>query len=394
MSDYDYPKSLRSSHAMEDYDYPRGSKHTSYNSDRSLSAVPPQLKRSSDSSGESRPMSQSSGSMYSADTSSGSLDSSLASVRELPGYDVPKRVPSQPTSSMIRQSELNLDDELRKIDGLMEEVNVTTQHRVHGLPSVSSANRVTLDGYEIAGLGKQLNTDGESKRSSSSKEESLSSRSGSNDTLGVWDDVSFHDEESEGSEEGDGDAGAGGADKGLDSWIKELESGMKGISEVAGIHTPDPQTPTVKPPTPVNKPLPSPPLPTSPTTPLVATSVVEPPSPVGGGATENGVVQRRKSDRLTLLANDKVRERGKEGETEREREREVGRGRGREMRKKGRKRGRKGVEGKQGMRAGMTSLQHVQSCPQENANTLPHIISHTSTTLHHIPICLCPISAT
>ena len=144
----------------------------------------------------------------------------------------------------IRQSELNLDAELAKIDGLMEEV--TQQHqRVRGTPSVSSsANRITLDGYELGGLGKPLLGgigEGESKRSSSSMQESLSSRSGSNDTLGVWDDVSYPEEEDSGESGEDGERGVGGANgeggggETLDSWIKELESGIKGMSGVAGV---------------------------------------------------------------------------------------------------------------------------------------------------------------
>ena len=421
MSDYDFPKSLTASQAMEDYDYPRGGKRsgpTSHEGDRSLSAIPAQLKRASDSS-------QSSGSAYSGDVSSGSLDSSL--------YDLPKRtiVPQHTStmSSQVRQSEINLDEELRKINGLMEEV---TQQRLRVVPSASSANRVTLDGYEISGLGKHLHTGGESKRSSSSAQESLSSRSGSNDTLGVWDDVSFADEES--SDEcdsgvgdssmnvgrvGEGESGEGGEKEGsemLDTWIKELESGIQGMSNVVGIGGEktvvseggkeggrkegreggregacevrenvklclktstciitlfpslqlDPQTPTINPPSPVNKPLP--PLPPSshvnkPLPPIPPSSSINkplPPPPTTteagstrgeGGAPGNHVDKRRKSSRLTVLANEKVREKegggegrghrgggGREGgggrggrESEWEKEREKTRWREREM---------------------------------------------------------------
>ena len=232
--------------------------------ERSLSAVPNQLKRGSDSSRDSRSISLSSGSIFSADTSSGSLDSSFSGGREMPGYDVPKRTVTQvppppplpPSSSRVRRSEVNVDEELRKIDGLMEEV---AQQRFRGIPSVtsSSANRVTavtLDGFEVGGLGgKHLTAGGESKRSSSSNQGSLSSHSGSNDTLGVWDDVSFPDEEEEEESEDDLDSavgvsghttgvGTGGEVGGerdgpeiLDSWIKELESGMQGMSGVAGM---------------------------------------------------------------------------------------------------------------------------------------------------------------
>ena len=150
------------------------------------------------------------------------------------------------------------------IDGLMAEV---AQQRVRVTPSTSSINRITLDGFEIGiGGGKHLTAvGGESKRSSSSMQESLSSRSGSNDTLGVWDDVSFADEEDSGESDGfDSGVGEGGVSAGsgggggggggvggvggvgggggigqegelLDSWIKELESGIQGMSEVAGV---------------------------------------------------------------------------------------------------------------------------------------------------------------
>ena len=261
MSDYDFPKPLSASHAMEDYDYPRGGRQSAHagphEGDRSLSAVPSQLKRESDSSS----LSQSSGSVYSADTSSGSLDSSLTGGRasELPGYDVQNRiVPQTSSSTQIRQSEVNLEEELKLIDGLMAEV---AQQRVRVTPSTSSINRITLDGFEIGiGGGKHLTAvGGESKRSSSSMQESLSSRSGSNDTLGVWDDVSFADEEDSGESDGfDSGVGEGGVSAGsggggvggggggvgggsgqegelLDSWIKELESGIQGMSEVAGV---------------------------------------------------------------------------------------------------------------------------------------------------------------
>ena len=121
----------------------------------------------------------------------------------------------------------------------MEEVN-QQQQRIRGTPSVSSAaNRITLDGFELSGLGKPLpgGAEMESKRSSSSMQESLSSRSGSNDTLGIWDDVSYPEdsgdsEEMEGATGGEG--GMGGEGAMLDSWIKELESGIKGMSGVAG----------------------------------------------------------------------------------------------------------------------------------------------------------------
>lgn len=248
MSDYDYPKSARASHVMEGYDVPRNGKRSTpphLLGERSIPPIPSQFKRSSDSSGESRPISLSSGSLVSADTSSGSLDSSL-SGRELPGYDVPRRTVHQatPTVPPIRQSELNLDAQLAEIDGLMEEVN-QQQQRIRSNPSVSSANRITLDGYELGGLSARplVAGEGESKRSSSSMQGSLSSRSGSNDTLGIWDDVSYPEEEDSGESE-ESDNGVGGASgKGeaggemLDSWIKELESGMKGMSGVAGVTT-------------------------------------------------------------------------------------------------------------------------------------------------------------
>ena len=132
-------------------------------------------------------------------------------------------------------------------------MNQQQQQRIRGTPSVSSANRVTLDGFELGGLGKPLLVAGgnggggvESKRSSSSMQESLSSRSGSNDTLGVWDDVSYPEEEEDSGESEEVESEVGGAGMGmaeggasggemLDSWIKELESGIQGMSGVAGM---------------------------------------------------------------------------------------------------------------------------------------------------------------
>ena len=81
------------------------------------------------------------------------------------------------------------------------------------------------------------------------------------------------------------------------------------------IQLPDPQTPTINPPSPVNKPLP--PLPPSsspvnkPLPPLPTTEVAGPTSGEGG-APGNQVDKRRKSNRLTVHSNEKVR--GTEGD--------------------------------------------------------------------------------
>ena len=238
--DYDCPKSLKASQAMEDYDFPapKGGPW------RCGVPLPPH-QNIRDPPGKSQSSSPNSGSGYSADASSGSPESS-ALPGKLPGnrddgaelldYDIPKPHPSH--SVARQQPAVNLEDELREIDGLIREVQQTRVSQ--GSASLAATtNRNTLDGFEMHGLGKSASHGMESKRSSSSNQETLSSQSGSNDNLGVWDDVSF-EEESEGSDELEGGVrggGDGGEEGGamLDSWIKELESGIQGMTEVAGI---------------------------------------------------------------------------------------------------------------------------------------------------------------
>ena len=235
--DYDFPKSLKASQAMEDYDFPAHKRGP-----RRSEVPPPPCQNIRDPSRKSQSSSPNSGSAYSADASSGSPESSalpgkLPGTRddgaELPDYDIPKPHPSH--SVARQQPAVNLEDELQEIDGLIREVQQT--HVSQGSTSpLATTNRNTLDGFEMHGLGKIASHGMESKRSSSSNQETLSSQSGSNDNLGVWDDVSF-EEESEGSDELEGGVRGGGEEGGvmLDSWIKELESGIQSMTEVAGV---------------------------------------------------------------------------------------------------------------------------------------------------------------
>ena len=178
------------------------------------------------------------------------------------GYDVPRNLLSSgPTSPHTMHQQhaadpsMQLGEELRRINGLMEEQKLRNSSSVGSFGNT----RATPDRYDTASSfsspGRYLSAGVESKRSSSSIQESCSSRSGSNDNLGVWDDVSFEESSSDsdfdshlgvpvpptlGGEDSGGGGGTQDTEKGdelLDSWIKELESGIQGISEVAGIPT-------------------------------------------------------------------------------------------------------------------------------------------------------------
>ena len=119
------------------------------------------------------------------------------------------------------------------------------------------------------------------------------------------------------------------------------------ISLILSHQLPDPQTPTINPPSPVNKPLPplppssSPvnkPLPPPPTTKVAGSTSGE------GEAPGNQVDKRRKSNRLTVHSNEKVRgweREGVRGGERREKGKEGWEGE-REERKRGGERGREG----------------------------------------------------
>ena len=187
----------------------------------------------SESSSDSRPVSVTS-SVYSADASSLSLNSSRSSSKltipnnegDQTDYDVPK--PSQ-------NSELSLDHQFEEsIDQIFE--NMVDQHEKKKLRNGGLPPSDVGDSFHLRPIGMTLNESAHS--STSNLDENSSSRSGSNDNLGVWDDISYEEEEEEEEvEEGlVGEMGVG-KDGGmlLDSWIKELESGIKGMEEVAGL---------------------------------------------------------------------------------------------------------------------------------------------------------------
>ena len=228
--DYAVPKSLLS--RDQDYDIPISQKERQSKakgpanpSDAIYCHLQPRASDSSSSEG-SRPLSQAS-SVYSADSSSlnSSRSGSKLVVSKDDGdsveYDIPK--PSQAALSKAS----SLDNQLEMIEQLVADVAEQNGAKVNSSP------------YELQTLGKMLS---QSARSSFSENES--SRSGSNDNLGVWDDYNYeeNEEDTSGSGEGDAEEGEGalevkGEETLLDSWIKELETGMKGMAELAGLGT-------------------------------------------------------------------------------------------------------------------------------------------------------------
>ena len=211
------------------------------------------LGRSSETSslsGDSRPISLAS-SIYSTDTSSFSYTSSGSRTNIIQKEDAESEYSTlKPANPPLEtQGSLELDEQLEAIDQLVEGIS---EQRNAKKKSTTLVEEEEGEAYELPSLGKMLN----SARSSFS-ENGSSSRSGSNDNLGVWDDISYEDEEDSGDESSSGgDAGSGGdavsgGDAGsgegnseegnsgeealLDSWIKELESGAKGMAKVAGL---------------------------------------------------------------------------------------------------------------------------------------------------------------
>lgn len=197
----------------------------------STTLLPPSsVSESSSLSGDSRPLSLAS-STYSSDMNSVSSSSRSSSKMALPKEDEPEySTVKKPSSKLKPQS--SLEEQISALDQLVVDLDEQV------VPDKTSEEELPS---EMQSLGKVVS----SARSSFS--ENGSSRSGSNDNLGVWDDVSYEDEESESpEEEGEGEevvmAPVGGGDQRgskeevlLDNWIKELESGMKGMAEVAGM---------------------------------------------------------------------------------------------------------------------------------------------------------------
>ena len=223
LSDYDIPRSSKDRTSYGDYDIPRSQKST-----ENVSAVPPQssdspvrqlsgevpkdmdydiplskeerlrkekvssmlahkTRRSSESSSDaSRPVSVTS-SVYSADASSVSLNSSRSSSKlTLPKDDDSEHSRSR-TSGLISQS--SFEQQLEMIDQLVDDIaeqNTSKQKKSSG---IIEENTSSGDGYELPTLGKVL-----SARSSNSE---ASSNSGSQDNLGVWDDVNYGEDDSD-----------------------------------------------------------------------------------------------------------------------------------------------------------------------------------------------------
>ena len=179
----------------------------------------------SDSSGDSRPHSLASSS-YSGDASSisSSRSSSKLTVTRDEDYDVPKPTPSGARFPITSQASLESE-----IDQLVDDI--AQQNASRRKPSVNLNEEEEGGGYELPTIGKLLNSSG----TSSGVSENSSSRSGSNDNLQKWEDLSYGEEEEEeegGSDEGETKVGVLGDEALLDSWIKELESGIKGMEEI------------------------------------------------------------------------------------------------------------------------------------------------------------------
>lgn len=219
----------------EDYDVPLR-KEERMRREKVASMLATRSRRMSDTSSEgSRPLSCAS-SLYSADASSVSLPSSHSGSK--------LAIPSGGEEPFVSQS--SIDQQLEMIDQLVEDVAAQNLAKVHLL----STSRVQRS------VSRNLD------------EEGGSSNSGSNDNLGVWDDISSgsDSDEAEGGLGEDGGeewlactsilklplhyvllaAEASGVDPTqqeelLENWIKELEQGIKGMSDVVGgeVQVPD-----------------------------------------------------------------------------------------------------------------------------------------------------------
>ncbi len=272
--DYDIPRSVREDDGTQDYDMPLTKKEREAK-ERALGILPPEpsgaalpakaerlldrpgsdydipitkeererrqkagllppssVSESLSLSGDSRPLSVAS-SVYSSDASSVSSSSQSGTKTAVSKDEEPEyaRV-NKPSASGRLKPQSSLEEQISALDQLVVEISEEGFKK--------SSDEEAPEGQKF---GKMLS----SARSSYSENDS--SRSGSNDNLGVWDDVSYEEEESEstGEEEGGGGEGVVMAPVGdvehrgskeevlLDNWIMELESGMKGMAEVAGM---------------------------------------------------------------------------------------------------------------------------------------------------------------
>lgn len=215
--DYDIPRSSKDRASYGDYDFPRGqnvqdvpqpqaggsplqhqlsgetlkdvdhdltpSKEERLRKEKVSSMLAHKTRRSSESSSDaSRPVSVTS-SAYSADASSASLNSSRSSSKmTLPKDDEYEQSRSR-ASGLISQS--SFEQQLEMIDQLVDDIAEQNSSK----KKQSDESTGSGDGFELPTLGKVL-----SARSSNSE---ASSNSGSQDNLGVWDDVNYEEEDSD-----------------------------------------------------------------------------------------------------------------------------------------------------------------------------------------------------
>ena len=222
--DYDIPRGAKDRISHGDYDIPRGQKEKEMSAvpqpqahsspaARQLSGEPPKdihydiplskeerlrkekvssmlahkTRRGSESSSDaSRPVSVTS-SVYSADASSVSLNSSRSSSKLTLPKDEEYEHSKSRASGLISQS--SFEQQMEIIDQLVDDIaeqNTSQQKKSNGIIEESTS---AGDGYELPTLGKVS-----SARSSNSEG---SSHSDSQDNLGVWDDVNYEEEDSD-----------------------------------------------------------------------------------------------------------------------------------------------------------------------------------------------------
>ena len=170
-----------------DYDIPL-SKEERLRKEKVSSMLAHKTRRGSESSSDaSRPVSVTS-SVYSADASSVSLNSSRSSSKLTLPKDEDYEHSKSRASGLTSQS--SFEQQMEIIDQLVEDIaeqNASKKKKSSGIAEESTSS--SGDGYELPTLGKVL-----SARSSNSEG---SSHSGSQDNLGVWDDVNYEEEDSD-----------------------------------------------------------------------------------------------------------------------------------------------------------------------------------------------------
>ena len=172
-------------HKDMDYDIPL-SKEERLRKEKVSSMLAHKTRRGSESSSDaSRPVSVTS-SVYSADASSVSLNSSRSSSKLTLPKDEEYEHSKSRASGLVSQS--SFEQQMEIIDQLVDDIaeQNTAKKKSNGITEESTSSG---DGYELPTLGKVS-----SARSSNSEG---SSHSGSQDNLGVWDDVNYEEEESD-----------------------------------------------------------------------------------------------------------------------------------------------------------------------------------------------------